>query len=331
MRKNVNKIRLEGYVYQLGTNERNRLAISTVKNAASANYGKEFIGGDLCIATDEEGLNVITVHFSYVTPTYASGKANATYAVLKKIIETEPTWIANGKEGAMVVRVDASLGLNEYINQEGRLVSLKRLEGSFVTILNSGLAEVPADMNRYKNGRNNFEMDMIINKVTRVEADPERNIQNDYVTISGAVFDFKNRLLPADFRIINPAAMDAFENLGISTKNPYYTHLKMGYIINKNVTKQVEVEGMFGSTIEEVNTREHAWIVTQVNSEPYEFGNPDVMTVEELTQAMNDRELVVAEIRKRDEEYRATKAAPLTPTKQETSPMANIPHNDFKF
>ena len=43
--------------------------------------------GDLEIAVDEEALNVITVHFTYVTATTSQGKKNATYAVLEKLLK----------------------------------------------------------------------------------------------------------------------------------------------------------------------------------------------------------------------------------------------------
>ena len=80
MRKALNRERVEGRIYQ------HNLVIKTVQNQTSANYGKEFISGNLEVAVDEEGLNVIPVHFTYVVETTSSGAKNATYSNLKKII-----------------------------------------------------------------------------------------------------------------------------------------------------------------------------------------------------------------------------------------------------
>ena len=48
MRKAENNCRVEGRVYE------HDLQLKTVQNKESANYGKEFIGGTLDIATDDE-------------------------------------------------------------------------------------------------------------------------------------------------------------------------------------------------------------------------------------------------------------------------------------
>ena len=63
MRKNENTQHIEGRLYQ------HNLEIKTVKNQTSENFGKEFISGTMDIAVDEAGLNVLQVHFTYVTPT----------------------------------------------------------------------------------------------------------------------------------------------------------------------------------------------------------------------------------------------------------------------
>jgi len=43
----------------------------------------QYINGTIDIATNDELTNIVTVHFTYVTPTYAkSGSANATFTAL---------------------------------------------------------------------------------------------------------------------------------------------------------------------------------------------------------------------------------------------------------
>ena len=59
MKKQINKVEIQGYVFE------QNLALSKVKNTESKNFGKDFIQGNLQIATDEEGLNVVTVHLCF--------------------------------------------------------------------------------------------------------------------------------------------------------------------------------------------------------------------------------------------------------------------------
>ena len=130
MKKMINQEKFEGRVYQ------HDLTIKTVQNQASANYGKPFITGNLDIAVDEEGLNVVTVHFTYVSETTKSGTKNATYTALQKIINEGKAWITDGKDAATKVKIDTALALNDFYGQDDTLISVKRNEGGFVTIVN---------------------------------------------------------------------------------------------------------------------------------------------------------------------------------------------------
>ena len=57
----INTETIEGRVFQ------HDLKIKTVQNSQSPNFGKAFIQGNLEIATDEAGLNVVKVHYTYVS------------------------------------------------------------------------------------------------------------------------------------------------------------------------------------------------------------------------------------------------------------------------
>ena len=97
MRKAINTQHIEGRIYQ------HDLTLKTVQNQSSANFGKEFIAGNLEIATDEEGLNVLKVHFTYVTEVTAKGVKNNTFAALKKIIDEGKSWVTSVKDAATKV------------------------------------------------------------------------------------------------------------------------------------------------------------------------------------------------------------------------------------
>ena len=312
MRKAQNTERVEGYIYQ------HDLSVKQVQNQASSNFGKDFISGNLEVATDEEGLNVIKVHFTYVTETNKSGNKNATYTVLKKIIDENKTWTAVGKENALKVRVDTALALNDFYNNNDELVSAKTNEGGFVTIINQ-LAEEKL--------RNTFSADMVITNVSHIEKDEEKNIEEDYVSVRGAIFNFRNDLLPVDFKVKNAEGMKYFEGLGATNSNPIYTKV-WGKIISTTITRTSEVESAFGeAAVRTYSNSNKEWIITGTAKVPYDFGDENILTAEELTKAAQNREVYLAEVKKRAEDYKANRAAGNTTATATTATKTA----DFKF
>lgn len=295
MKKMINTERIEGRVYQ------HNLTIKTVQNQTSANFGKEFISGNLEVAVDEGGLNIIPVHYTYVTETTSAGNKNATYANLKKIIEEGKTWIANGKDEAQKVRIDTAIALNDfYTGQDNsELVSVKTNEGGFVTLVNELCPE---------NERNTFSADMVITGVKEVEANPERD-EEAYVTVKGAIFNFRNALLPVEFTIRHKDGMKYFLDLEVTNAAPVFTKV-WGKIECMNIPTEIKEESAFGE--ESVRTylrKSKAWNITGTAKVPYDFGDEKVLTADELTKAMQDRQTMLAEIKTRSDEYRAQKAA----------------------
>lgn len=307
MKFKENREKIEGRVYQFD------LSIKTVQNESSKNYGTEFISGNLEVAVDEDILNVIPIHFTYVVEQTKNGKKNATYTALKKIIEEGKTIIADGKDEATKVRIDTALGLNEFYTQDDQLVSVKTNEGGFVTIINE-LGPVEE--------RNTFATDMVITNVSRVEADEEKNIKEDYVIVKGAIFDFRGALLPVDFVVKNPQGLNYFEDLGASGSNPIYTKV-WGKINCETITRVVEEESAFGeAAVRTYERKTKEWVITGSSRVPYEFGDEGVLTSEELTKLMQDRELMLADLKKRNDEYKAQKASQTTTTAPKTQNVA---------
>ena len=311
MRKAINTERIEGRIYQ------HNLTIKTVQNQTSANYGKEFISGNLEVAVDEAGLNVIPVHFTYVTEQTSSGKTNATFTNLKRIIDEDNTWIKVGKDNALKVRIDTALALNDFYTQDGNLVSVKTNEGGFVSFVNGDLCP--------ENERNTFAADMVITKVDRVEANPEKNIDEDYVTVRGAIFNFRNDLLPIDFTVRHKDGMQYFEDLGASNAEPVYTKV-WGKIMCMTSISEVKEDSAFGeSSVRTYERKEKEWTITGTAKVTYDFGDEKVLTADELKKAMQNRETMLAETKARSDEYRASKAA--TPAATATTVINNSGFN----
>lgn len=298
--KMINIVNLEGWVYDHKLTKK-------VSGATSKNPGTEFINGTIDIVTDDSGLNVVTIHYSYVTAVTKQGKSNSTYVALNSIIENEKTVIKVGKENATKVRANTSIGLNEfYSDRTGKeeLVSAKRNEGGFIHIITDALE---ADENK----RNTWEADTVITKVREVEADPERKLAAK-VIISGYVFDFRNALLPVDFVAYKQSAQDYFLGLEASEKNPTFIKLK-GSQISQTVIRTVTEESAFGDEpdVKEFKNTVREFVVTRATP-PYEWDSEDTITVQEMKEALANREITKAEIKKRQDDYQASRAAAAT-------------------
>lgn len=302
MRKNINQVRVCGRIHSFGENGRNMLE-KKVSGERSKNPGTEFISGVINVATDEAGLNVVPVRFTYVTGTYgSSGKVNNNFATLANIIANGKTWVDAGKDAATKVQIDGSLDLNEfYINEGGadRLVSTKINGGSFISIVN----ELPDEAERAT-----FRTDMLITRATHVEADEEKNIDADYTVIGGAIFDFRNSIKPVEFIVRNPQGMSYFENAGLEDE-PLYT--KVWGVINCSTSKTtITEEGAFGApSVRTFEKKVREWVVTNCSRESYAYGDEEVLTAADVQKAMQDREIYLADIKKRGEEAKANSAA----------------------
>ena len=155
---------------------------------------------------------------------------------------------------------------------------------------------------------------MLITNVTRVEADPEKNIDKDYVVVKGAIFNFRNALLPVDFIVRNDEGMGYFEDLNASQNEPVFTKV-WGRINCVLIANEVKEETAFGE--EAVRTFERKireWIITGTSKVPYDFGDETVLTVAEVQKAMQDRELMLADTKKSSEKYRAQRDGGSIPT-----------------
>ena len=315
MRTNKNSEQIVGRIYT------HDLSMRKVENKNSENYGKDFINGTLDIATDDAGMNVLQVHYSYVTPTTKAGKGNVSYNALKQIIESGKTILKDGLDQATCVKLTPSIALNDFYPQGGdELVTTPRHEGGFVTILKSAV-ELPSESER-----NKFECDVLITNVNHVEKNEERGIEEDYVQLKGCIFNFRNDILPMSFIVRHPAAMKYFEDAGIDPVNPMYTGIR-GYIENRTVKIEKTVESAFGEdAVDTVERKVRNWVVNHANKVPYDFGSEDILTPTDIQKGMENRNVYLAEIKQRSVEYYKNAAA-----QPEAAAPSGIPSGGFKF
>ena len=212
MRKNLeNKEILEGRLYDID------VTLKKVENTNSKYYGQDFYSGQIFIATDEEGLNVIPVHYTFITRNFASsGKPDSRFSALAKMAEEQKTWLKVGKDEATMLRVTPSADVNDFYPEgSDRVVSTQRNEGGFINFLNT--LSVPGPQ------RNKFIFDMIINNVKEIEPDNEED--DAYAIIHGVIFNFRKEILPFNVVARKEAAIDYFMSLEASKNNPVFTQV----------------------------------------------------------------------------------------------------------
>lgn len=299
MKKTLNNsTHIEGLIYD------HALQIK-VSGPNSKTPGTQFISGTIDIATDAAMTNIVQVHYTYVTATTAKGDTNATYTTLANVINgTYKTIMADGADKATRIRIDSAIGLNEFYsdrNGEEELVSVKRNEGGFAHTTGPF---IDTDASK-DNQRNTFDVDMVVTGVRRVDGDEEKGT-TDKVIIKGAIFDFRKNLLPVEFSVTNPNAMNYFESTEIDSRHPHFIHLKGNQISETIVRKTVE-EGAFGEpSIRETKSSRKDFVVNW--GDPYDWDSEDTMTVDEFKEMIANRELTLADIKRRNDEYKASRA-----------------------
>lgn len=291
----INNTHIEGVLY-----EHDLQAKESGEN--SKNPGTPFISGTISIATDDAMTNIVPIHFTYVTATFGSGKPNDTYTTLNNIVNgTFGSYMKDGAEKAVKLRVDSALGLNEFYterNGKEELVSAKRNEGGFVHKVDT--------LDEDEKVRNTFKVDMLINNVTRTEADDEKNIP-EKVIVKGAIFDYRKNLLPVEFSATNPNAMNYFEGLGATQKEPVFTCV-WGRQVSETIVRQIVTESAFGEDeVREVKNSRRDFVITGAAKEPYVWDDESSITAAELNEAIQKREVDLAAMKKRQDEYKASK------------------------
>ena len=293
----INQTHIEGILYEHDL---------TLKESGetSKNPGTKFISGTISIATDNAMTNIVPVHFTYVTATFGSGKPNDTFTTLSNIINgTFGSYMKDGADKAVKLRVDSALGLNEfYTDRNGKeeLVSAKRNEGGFVHKVDA--------LDEDEKVRNTFKADMVITSVKHIDADDEKNLPEKCI-VKGAIFDFRKSLLPIEFSATNPNAMRYFESLEASQKNPVFTCV-WGRQVSEVVVRQIVTESAFGEDeVREVKNTRRDFVITGAAKEPYVWDDESSITAAELNEAIQKREVDLAAMKKRQDEYKASRNA----------------------
>lgn len=315
-----NAVEVQGYIFNFGNSEREMLK-ECISGPNATHPGTQYIRGTLNVATDDEASNVVTIWFQYVPKVWPAknGKPereNPTYTELARLIDTAKTFESDGV-AATKVRVSGNLDVNDFYTREGELASPKRIRGGFVHVLNGPISSNPAT----------FDIECILSQAINKEVEDG----DDYLTLKGYTFDFRNAVLPFEVNVRIPAAIAYFEGQDISNTNPLVTNIK-GNIVSAIVNKEVEVESAFGEPVIEVSTRTvRTWDVTWAAKEPMEWDDESSITKAEFKKCLQEREDMLAAEKKRQDEWKASQDSSfsaVTPAAKASTPEDD---EDFPF
>ena len=103
--------------------------------------------------------------------------------------------------------------------------------------------------------------------------------------------------------------MRYFESLEATQKNPVFTCV-WGRQVSEVVVRQIVTESAFGEDeVREVKNTRRDFVITGAAKEPYLWDDESSITAAELNEAIQKREVDLAAMKKRQDEYKASRNA----------------------
>lgn len=102
-------------------------------------------------------------------------------------------------------------------------------------------------------------------------------------------------------------------NLEASESNLIFSKVwgKVNSEVIRTVKEEVSVFDGGESRVTQYEKTQKEWVITGAANEPYEIGDDkNGITLDELKEALAKREIYLAEVKKKNDEYQASKAAP---------------------
>lgn len=286
--------------------------------------GNEYIRGILNVATDADGINIVPVNFTYVTPTFRNGNPNTTYQFLESVINGLVKTFERVRTEATRVRIDGDIEVNDWITRDGELASPKRVRGSFVHELR-GDEEIGDDPVH-------FEADMLIQSA----AERETSDGSDFLELRGFVFNFRKDILPVTFSVTSQEGRDFFEAQDISSANPFFGEVWGTIKTNTVVTQREADTSQVGFGTPKVQTSTRSFRSWEVAGAGLNLGmGEETISETELKAAAAKRENDLAEVRKHWNERQGNSAnnvgfpSNTAPAAKPAATAASVA--DFKF
>jgi len=285
MKKMINKTHIEGILYESTLEEK-------ISNSVD---GTKYILGKLAIEVVEDNVVTVDIYKNEITK---AGKKNQKYDKLKSLIGANSI-VTTGRDTAVCLKIDSALSLNDWYTPQGELVSTLRNFNGFINFVSPEEIEPQAT----------FEVDMLITS-TMDDMDKDENgdfVPNGALKVKGYIFDFANRIMPVEFLVENEVGVNYFRDLEPNT----FTKIWGKQVTQSKIIRKIE-ESAFGDdkVIEFTNTRKK-FIITGANKEPYMFGEEGILTVQEVQDAIANRNVYLADKKAQSENKASASTKPV--------------------
>lgn len=283
MKKMINKTHIEGIVYE------NELSLN-VAGPTAKNPGMEYVRGKLHVETAEG--NTVTVEI-YESAKTSKGAPNGKFDTAKALVNAR-TIVKDGKENATHVKIDSAIALNDWFKGEELISSFQNF-GGFIHIVSTS------------NPSATFETDVVVvNTVPETKKNSEDGTMEETgrLIVNGYVFDYRGSILPVKFIVENQMGIKYFEDLEPNT----FTKIWGNQVSSTIKTSRVEESAFGESKVIESEYSKRELVITGVIKEPYEMSE-GILTLAEIQKALADRQVYLADKKKKNEEYKASKGA----------------------
>lgn len=320
MKKFVNEIKIQGRVFNFGSTESRMLQVREA-GPNSKNPGSKYMRGELNVAIDDEGKNVVPVWYQYepeLWPSKDGGpeRENSKYNTLKRLIEEGACWESNGKDAAPIVSLKCEFETNVYFTQDEQMRTANRVRGGFINTMPSMSGD---------KGFATFNVGCVL---VNTRLHDEDNDDSKRLELQGYAFNFRNEVQPFTFNMRNEAGIQYFIDQDISKANPMVTQI-WGNINNIIFDREIVKESAFGDPlVEKVSTFIRSYDVTGATNKIYDFDDESTITKEEMRSLIKQFDERV----ERDREYRKNAAAaPKSPVKKGKPAPKKVATNDDDY
>lgn len=269
----------------IGTLKEKKLELSKTKD------GKNYIGGELVIATDKSSSYRVHIFANKKTKDGKDSKIFKSYETINKSYLSEAEIIKEGIPDVEPTKVKATgeLSLNDYY-LNGQLFSRPQIRGRFINRVKSEKEFKP---------HASFDAEMYIENI-RPELKKEEETGRAVVT--GILPIYGGKVIPIDFITDSEDDITDFVTSNFEEGN---TVEFWGDIINKIVSTTKRKKG-FGKVNEEVvTTTQRELLITGGEPEPYEEGK--AYNKDGIKRALAEREVMLEELKENSKNNKGNK------------------------
>ena len=114
-------------------------------------------------------------------------------------------------------------------------------------------------------------------------------------------------IFPVEYSVLNANGMKYFQKMDCSPSAPVFTKV-WGRQVSQTIRTETTEESAFGEDsvrIRETTNRD--FVITGTSKFPYEWDDEKTITAQEVSKALQDREIYLAAVKKSQEEYQNSK------------------------